>query len=591
MDDSQHPPGGAAPASRAASEGASAAASGTPASDWAMAGLAEAMAAAATDMFLVLDADLSLRFANDAATEVFGDEGCLPGTPLFGHCARLHDDLFFKRIADAVRMQGAWDGEVWFRRADGGVFPAWVRLRGVDAAIGGRTVLAMAHDLARSRDDIVSASAAYQSDALTGLHNRAAMRDLLFQTMAEASALGERCAVILVDLDDFRSVNDDLGHGLGDRILVDRAHRLKAALRDKDAIGRTGGDQFTVLVPRFPSLSEVERVVRRLLQAVADPFTPPGRAEPVSLTACAGIAVYPQDGNTAAGIEQAAEAAFLRAKERGRGRFSFYADEADTGAPARETLETRLRRALDADDFVLHYQPKVALKTGRITGAEALVRWNDPDRGLIEPSDFIPVAEETGLIAPLGLWTIETACREAKRLIDLGLDPGRMAVNVSARQVSDARIVDGVFDILRRTGLPATALELEITESALLERADEAASGLRALRDAGVQITADDFGTGYASLSYLLAFPVDAIKIDRTFVAEIGGSGEGANLAVGVVALAQSLNKRVVAEGVETPRQMAVLRQQMCDEMQGDHFSPPVPADAFEALLRANRDA
>lgn len=561
---------------------------------WALPGLAATLAAATTDMVAVVDAEFAIEFVNETFSDVLGDVESVPGAALFGACEGLHDAGFADRVTNAVRQQGGWDGEVWFRRADGGVFPAWVRLRTIAATIDSRAsrrILAVVHDLSRVRDDVDLPMSPHHDDALTGMPNRLGMRDMLFQAMAAASATGDGCAVILVDLDAFGTVNERFGHGLGDRILIDRGRRLKAVLRDGDAIGRTGGDQFTILVPRFPSLSEVERVVRRLLAAVAEPFVPDGRQNPITLTASAGIALYPQDGNTAAGIEQAAEAAYLRAKHDGGG-FRFYGDtERSDIAVLPETLESRLRRALDDDEFVLHYQPKVSLKTGRIVGAEALVRWNDPENGLVEPSDFIPVAEETGLINPLGLWAIETACRETKRLIDIGLDPGRIAVNVSARQVSDRRIVDGVLEILARTGLPATSLELEITESALLERAEEAADGLRALRDAGVGITADDFGTGYASLSYLLTFPVDAIKIDRTFVAEIGGSGDGADLAIGVTALAQSLNKRVIAEGVETPRQLAVLRQQMCDEMQGDHFSPPLPAAEYEALLRAHQTA
>jgi len=563
----------------------------TPQTPWSGKGLADVLVQTTLDGLVLLNRNLEVLNVNPSFSALIDDDGNgTIGSSLFEIGEGLHEPNYFAMISDALKRFDQWDGELWCRRTNGSVFPAWVSLRHLpdQTNSSGATFVAIFRDITREKQDSDVASFVDSKDELTGLPNRKALRELLYGAIANATLRNTGCAVVMIDFDDFRHINDQFGRGLADRILVDRTMRLKAELRDGDALGRVAGDQFMILLSRHQSEQEIDRFIRRILDAVAEPFTPEGRTEQVAMTACAGIALYPRDGATAKGIENAAEAAYRRAKQQGRGCYQFYSREGIAGEPEIATLESRLRRALENNDFVLHFQPKVSLKTGRIVGAEALVRWADPDDGLIEPSDFIPVAEETGLIGPLGLWTLQAACTEAARLKSLGLEIGRVAVNVSARQVSDPAIVENVLTCLENAGLPPTSLELEITESALLERADDAAKQLRALHDHGVQITADDFGTGYASLSYLLTFPIDAIKIDRTFVAEIGGTGEGAMLAVGVTALAQGLNKRVIAEGVETPQQFAVLRQQLCDEMQGDYFSPPLPADEFEALLRSN---
>ncbi|MHC8509710.1 MAG: sensor domain-containing protein [Rhodospirillales bacterium] len=539
---------------------------------------------------IIAAADGTVEAVSAAFEDTFGcSVSEVRGRHVLFFCDGVNPESVLAGVRDAMVESGRWRGELSVRRANGDLFPADVRIRSVSDAAGSARMVLTVRDISDSRAAKNNPPPSDDNDGLTGLPSRAGMMRLLFRIMSSQGGANAKigCAVLVLDIDNFRQVNERFGHGVGDRILIDQCRRLQANLRDRDALGRIGGNKYLALLPRCKSVEEVEIIAKRLLEAVSEPFSPEGHSETVQLSASLGISLYPQDGSTPQGLVQGAESAREQAKSAGPGKYRVVVDGESLRARDSASPEERLRKAITEDQLVLHYQPKIDPQTMCIVGAEALVRWRDPEFGLVPPSDFIPIAEETGLIAPLGMWAIETACNEAMRLQSIGLDVGRMAVNMSPRQISDPDMVGNVLDILKRTGLSAESLELEITESVLLDRAETAKTALRALREHGVHIVADDFGTGYASLSYLLTFPIDAIKIDRSFVAEIGGAGEGSLLAIGVTAFTKSMNKRVVAEGVETSEQFEVMKNQQCDEVQGFYFSPPVSASRFEILLRA----
>jgi len=385
-----------------------------------------------------------------------------------------------------------------------------------------------------------------------------------------------------VDLDRFKAVNDGLGHSAGDELLRQAAQRMRSCVRDEDTVARLGGDEFAVLLPHVSDLDGAVRVARRLLEGFATPVDLGG--QPVVVTPSIGISLFPQDGVEADDIVEGADAAMYRAKERGRNTFEIFSPALRSEANERLALEAALRRGLEREEFVLHYQPKVDIRTGRVTGAEALVRWQHPERGLVFPDFFIPLAEQTGLVTALGEFVIAAACEQLQVWRAAGLPPLTVAVNVSACQLREG-LVEYVSRALRIAELDGSSLELELTESAALESLDTTVDQLHELRTLGVACSIDDFGTGYCGLSYLNRLPIDGLKIDRSFITELsGGSG---TIVTAVIALGHSLGLKVTAEGVETADQLAYLAQRGCDEMQGYLFSRPVPADEFAALVAA----
>ncbi len=553
--------------------------------------LADAIFESSTEGILVCDTSNRIVAVNPAFNVITGYERdeVIGRHPDFLN-SDLHEAAFFEEIWLVLERDGRWDGEVWHRRKNGETFPEWlsvVPVRGQSGTL--EYYVAMFSDITKRKQDEERINFQANYDALTNLPNRRMLRDRIDRALARALHIQSRMSVLYLDLDNFKFVNDSLGHGVGDILLVDMARRMKSCLREHDTIGRLGGDEFLVVLPHINNADETSMVAKRLLEAVAQPISLKGRDHDIVVTTSIGISIFPDDGDTADDLIRNADTAAFHAKEVGRNTFQYFTDDMNVRATERLNLENRLRRALERDELVLHYQPKVELRHGRIVGVEALVRWANPEEGLVPPAKFIPLAEETGLIVPIGEWVMRTACEQAKRWQDSGLPMIQMAVNMSARQLSKDGIYQDIVGILEQTGLDPKYFELEITESSLMERADIAIAILRDLREMGVHLTADDFGTGYSSLNYLRTFPLDALKIDRAFVSDIGGDGGGAMLAAAVIAIGQSLNLRVIAEGVETPEQLSFLRQQWCDEIQGYYFSRPLPASEFEALLRSNR--
>ena len=426
-------------------------------------------------------------------------------------------------------------------------------------------------------------------DALTGLPNRNLLHDRLRQAVYAQRSL-RNIAVVFMDLDHFKLVNDSLGHSTGDKLLKGMAERLRAVLREGDTVGRVGGDEFVLILNDQTNEEVIFRAMQRITAKVAEPIMLDGKE--LYVTSSAGISVYPQDGRDVDTLLRNADAAMYRAKEHGRNNFQFYTSEMNERVSDRLALENALRRALERREFTLHYQQKVDLRTGAIIGSEALVRWLHPEWGLVRPARFIPIAEETGLIVPLGEWVLFEACRQARAWLDAGLRPGVVSVNLSARQFRAEGLVRTVSRVLQETGLDPALLDMELTESMVMHNVDTAIATLQGLKSLGLSLSVDDFGTGYSSLSYLKDLPIDTLKIDRSFVRDIGTGSEAEDgiLAQAIISLGHALHLKVIAEGVETDAQLRFLKRHGCDELQGFLYGEAIaPADYAKLLERAKR--
>jgi diguanylate cyclase (GGDEF)-like protein/PAS domain S-box-containing protein len=424
-------------------------------------------------------------------------------------------------------------------------------------------------------------------DTLTGLANRALLHDRLEQAVAMAGVRAETVSVIILDLDQFKVINDSLGHQAGDEMLRVLAPRIAAAIRQTDSVARMGGDEFALVLTHRDNETQAVTAVRAAIDAIGAPMTIQGHA--FAVTCSAGVAVYPADGTDPQTLIKHAEIAMYRAKESGRNAIQFFTATMNARARERLTLEAALRQAIERDEFELHYQPQVHLASGRIVGMEALIRWRHPQMGLVGPDRFIGLAEETGQIVRIGEWVLRTACAQNMAWQRDGTGLLRVAVNLSARQFAQPQLAGLIAGILDETGLPAACLELELTESLVMDNIDQAIVTMRALKHLGVQLSVDDFGTGYSSLSYLKHFPVDVLKIDQSFVRDITVHPDDAAMVRGIILLAHSLHLHVIAEGVETPAQLDYLHRHGCDEIQGHLFSHAVPAAEFENVLREGR--
>jgi diguanylate cyclase (GGDEF)-like protein/PAS domain S-box-containing protein len=422
-----------------------------------------------------------------------------------------------------------------------------------------------------------------EHDFLTGLPNRTLLNDRINRAIALAPRHMKKVGVLFLDLDGFKHINDSLGHPTGDKLLQSVAKRLSECVRGADTVSRQGGDEFVVLLSEMARSEDAAITARRMLQVVAEAHSID--QHDLHVTTSIGVSVFPDDGLDAETLIKNADTAMYQAKEHGRQSYQFFKPAMNVRAVERQSIEESLRRALERNEFALHYQPKVNLRTLQITGAEALLRWTHPVRGLISPAQFIPVAEDCGLILPIGNWVLREACKQALAWLAAGLPLGTIAVNISAMEFRDPKFLDGIFEILRDTGLDPGSLELELTESVLMKHAGASESVLKTLRARGVQLAVDDFGTGYSSLSYLRKFSVDALKIDQSFVRQITTSPEETSIVTAVISMGRSLKLRVIAEGVETPEELAFLQAHECDEAQGYFFSRPVPPEQFAKLL------
>ncbi|MHB1143373.1 MAG: putative bifunctional diguanylate cyclase/phosphodiesterase [Thiobacillus sp.] len=472
--------------------------------------------------------------------------------------------------------------EVAGQRKGGEIFPMDLRISEFYLA-GRRHFIGIMRDITERKAAEAKILHLANYDALTGLPNRNLAQDRIQQAIARAQRSGTQFAVMFIDLDHFKTINDSLGHNVGDALLQMVAGRILACLREEDTVGRQGGDEFIVLLGSLNSPKDAAVVAHKILHALSAPCSINERE--LHTSASIGIAIYPEDGRGAEALLKNSDTAMYHAKESGRSNCQFFAHEMNVAAAERLLLETSLRHAVAGGELLLHYQPLVNLADGRIVATEALVRWKHPQLGFVDPARFIPVAEDSGLIAPLGEWVLRQACLQLKQWHALGIQLPRMVVNLSPRQFREKNLVQIFSGVFRETGVESRWLGLEITESAIMENPEATIGVLKELKALGIELSLDDFGTGYSSLSYLKRFPIDKLKIDQSFVHDITTDPDDEAMVTAIIAMAHHLNIRVVAEGVETEAQLAFLREHGCDEYQGFLFSRPLPADELDSRL------
>ena len=540
---------------------------------------------------VVTDAHSRILSVNAAFTRLLGytEEELLGKTPRVFKSGR-HDKAFYEAMWSTLTETGYWQGEIWNRRKNGEIFPEHMSLSAVRDPAGEIThYVCMFTDISEEKAQQRQLEYLAHNDPLTGLSNRTWFGHQLELAVQEAQGSGEHIAVLLLNLDRFKDVNDSYGHTTGDEVLKHIARQVQSALRPGDVLGRMAGDELAVVARNLRHADGAAAMARHLIRAVAEPWRSPDGLEVVAGVSV-GICMFPEHAGTTELLLQGAHAAVYGAKARGRGAWCFFHEAMTQAARERLELESRLRLALAQGHLQMYYQPQIDIATGRIQGAEALVRWNDPQEGLISPARFIPVAETSGVIGPLGEWVVREVCRQGQQWREAGLPPLTLALNVSPRQFHLTDLAGCTAAALQASGFPAALLELEITESALAERTEEARQVLVRLRELGVRIAVDDFGTGYSSLAQLKRFPIDVLKIDQGFIRDIPQSEDDMAISAAIIAMGHSMGLSVLAEGVETEGPLAFLRERGCDAYQGYLCSRPVPADEFVALLRAQAE-
>lgn len=548
--------------------------------------LADAVFRSSQEGILITDTDRIIRSVNPAVERLFGySEAELIGKPVAMLRSSRHGEEFYQQAWQHLKQHHYWQGEVYNRRKDGEVIPLQLS---ISAIFNDEQVLcnyaAIYTDLSVIRAAEAEMMFLTEHDELTNLPNR----HLFLQQVEQAVKLAKRenlqLAVLVLDLDHFKNVNDSFGHQFGDQLLTQVAQRLKRRLREADLVARLGGDEFAILLMPLPDVQLAAQVSTAILEQLTQPFVLNDGVE-VQTGASIGISIYPEHGEGASELLQGADAALYKSKSIGRNTLTFFSDQYTQAARDRLTLEAMLRKALRSNHLRVYYQPQLDIQTGRIIGAEALVRWQDPELGMIPPSRFIPVAEACGLIMDVGEFVLTETCRQGKYWLDLGLPRITLAVNVSPAQFRRTDVRAQVEQVLCHSQFPAHCLELELTESALMEQQDTVIASLNALRRTGVRLAIDDFGTGYSSLAYLKQFPLDVLKIDKKFIDDIAHNKDDAAIATAIIGIAHTLGFKVLAEGVETEQQLGFLRQHRCDHYQGYLYSPPIPAERFQAML------
>jgi diguanylate cyclase (GGDEF)-like protein/PAS domain S-box-containing protein len=497
-----------------------------------------------------------------------------------------HDDAFYATMWQTLKEKGTWQGELWNRRKNGEAFLEWQSITAISDPDGSpMRYVAVFNDVTelRKKDDRIKHQAYH--DALTGLPNRQLLQDRLDHAIDVASRERRHMALLFLDLDRFKMINDSLGHDVGDLLLQAVAERLRKVIRRSDTLARLGGDEFVLVLADFASTTEVAHVAEKVIHELVQPLSLAGHQ--VHVTTSVGIALFPDDGTDAKSLMKNADTAMYQAKASGRNAFRFFDASMNSRALDRLDLEASLRRAIERLEFELYFQPKIQLQTGRQAGAEALIRWRHPDKGLVPPSDFIPLAEETGLIVPIGEWAFREACRLAALWIRKGLLHGRMAVNMSARQLQHLGLMNSIEAALTSTKATPSMIEIELTESVVMGNPGEAIAILSELKELGFSVAVDDFGTGYSSLSYLKRLPISCLKIDRSFVKDLPDDQDDSAIARAILDLARSLGLHTVAEGVETVPQAEYLNALGCPVAQGYLYGKPMPAEEFEAWLKA----
>lgn len=547
--------------------------------------LAATVLETATEAVMVTNVDRKIIKVNKAFTEITGyarDEvlGKSPALLTSGH----HDGAFYAEMFKTLELVGKWESEIWNKKKNGTVYPQWLSVSAMYDDQGDLSgYVALFSDITKRKEYEEKIEYQANYDALTGLANRHLLKDRFASAIYRSDRNNSQVSLLFIDLDRFKQVNDSFGHTFGDRLLKQVAKRLNGHVRQSDTVARLGGDEFAVIFPDLPGTHHMEDTIRTILSTLAQPYHID--SSDVYLSASIGVTVYPEDGNTIEELLRNADSAMYKAKNRGRNTFQYYSADMHLEAQQRIQLENALRQAILLQEFVLHYQPIIDARTSRIVGAEALIRWQRPDVGLVYPAEFIELAEECGLISTIGEWVLQEACRQVAEMLGGCADDFFVSVNVSCYQFQKTDVPELVRNSLKASGLQPHRLVLEITESIMLNDDCQILEQFESLRGIGVGISIDDFGTGYSSLSYLHKYPITTLKIDRSFVSELTSNTQSHALVTAILAMSESLGLKVIAEGIEEETQASILSQQGCLFFQGFLYSKPLAFDAFRQMV------
>ncbi len=549
--------------------------------------LANQVLANSHEAVLITDADNTILSVNRAFTEVTGytAEEVIGRNPRILSSGR-QDKEFYRNMWEQLRLEGTWRGEIWDRRKNGEIYPKWLDISTVHDEHGRLTnYIALFSDITERKATEAQLEFMAYHDPLTKLPNRILLRDRFEQAMSLAQRGEVLVALLFLDLDQFKAVNDSLGHEVGDQLLLAVAERISRCVRDTDTVSRLGGDEFVILLNDLREAGDATLVAQKILDHLDAPFTIGHHALNTSFSI--GITLYPDDGTDFDTLMKLADTAMYYAKDAGRNTYRFYTEQMNVNAMERLQWLNSLHQALDRNEFMLHYQPQFELATGNIIGVEALIRWNSPELGMISPSKFIPVAEDSGLIVPIGRWVLQEACRQNRAWQDAGHPPLTVSVNMSALQFRRGNVVETVTSILKATGLAPQWLELELTESILIHDIEQVLEIVRQLKAIGVKLAIDDFGTGYSSLAYLKRFAVDKLKIDQSFIRNLSVDTEDAAIVRSIIQLGHGLNLQIIAEGVESRDQVRYLQNEGCDQVQGYLYAHPLASAEVTRYFRS----
>ncbi len=546
-----------------------------------------------SDAIVITDSDSVILKVNDAFTKITGysaDEivGCKPSVLK----SDKHNDAFYQEMWNAINSEEKWEGEIWNKRKNGEVYPEWERItKVVDEAGNITNFIATFTDITEKKKKEEHIHYLVHYDALTGLPNRPLFRNQLTNVLARSKRNDQAGAILLMNIDRFKSINDSLGHDVGDELLIQFSKRLVQCIRKEDIVARLSADEFIVLMCELNDekgkvAHTAEIIALKMLENLATPMNIAGHE--LMITASIGVTMFPKDGNTVDSLIMQADTALYRAKESGLNNVQFFEPEMEKIAIKRMEIEYALRRAVLYGQLMVYYQPQIDINSDKIIGAESLLRWEHPTMGMVSPADFIPIAEDSGLIVDIGTWVLESACKQIKEWEDKGEFNSlkHVAVNISARQFSQLDFVSTVISIIEQYQIAPCHLELELTESALVTNVDETRDKLKVLKDFGVCVSVDDFGTGYSSLAYLQKFPIDVLKIDQSFIKDLESDFSDKTIVKTIIAMAKTLDLHVIAEGVENDRQLAYIKQEGCDCFQGYLCSPAVKPETFYDLLQ-----
>jgi diguanylate cyclase (GGDEF)-like protein/PAS domain S-box-containing protein len=538
---------------------------------------------------VITDLKGTIQFANPAVFTITGysPEEVIGQNPRILRSDR-HPKEFYDNMWKTITTEGGWQGIIWNRRKDGEAFPEWLSITAVKDSAG-RTYryVSVFYDMTRIKQSEDTLKRQSYEDALTKLPNRLLFEDRFNNAIGSAARVGGKVGVALIGLDRLKNINETLGFPAGDQLIQKAAERLRPLVKDGDTLARFGGDEFICVLHDLKDEQDMVKMMLTMLEALSLPFSIDGQE--LFVTASAGAAFYPSDGADSSTLAQNALVAMRRAKNQDRNSYQLYTPTMNTRSYERLALENDLRKAVGREEFTVHYQPKLSILTGALTGMEALVRWNHPVHGMVSPVQFIPLAEESGLIAPIGEFVLAEALAQIKKWCAVDCGDLSVAVNLSAAQFRDKGLLKTIRDALDRAGVDPSRLDVEVTESMVMGDVNATIATLNGLRDMGVRISMDDFGTGFSSLSYLKRFPIHCLKVDRSFIRDIPGNEDDVAITSAIISMAHSLNLKVVAEGVETVEQLEFLRTNACDEMQGYFFSPPVPAMEMTKILGSGR--